>query len=155
MIRLTDVRKTMTSAARALCLQALKTEAKAWREHRKRLGEAVAHSAALEVVAQRHGFRDWNTACAVLPDLGAPPLAVNDRVQGLYLGHAFRGAVLEVRPLGAGLTNVTVRFDEPINVSASTRFSHVRRRVTAMLDEDGVSPAMTSDGQPHLRLTRA
>ncbi len=145
----------MMSDAKALCLVDLKTEAKAWREQRKRLGESVAHSAALEVVARRHGFRDWNTACALLPKDKAAPIAVGDRVQGTYLGHAFHGVVLATKPLGAGHASVTVRFDEPINVSGSTRFSHMRQRVTATLDESRTSPAKTSDGRPHLSLSPA
>lgn len=145
----------MTSTAKALSLQDLKTEAKSWREERQRLGEAVTRGAALEAVARHHGFRDWNTACARLPESLAASLGAGDRVQGSYLGHAFRGVILAARPLGAGHTSVTVRFDEPLDVSGSTRFSHFRQRVTATLDETGISPERTSDGRPHLRLRRA
>ncbi len=47
MTRLTDVRMTMMSDAKALCLVDLKTEAKSWREQRHRLGKPVTHGAAL------------------------------------------------------------------------------------------------------------
>jgi hypothetical protein len=64
---------------------ALKAEARALREERDRTGAPITHSAALEEVARRHGYRDWNTAHAALPDRLAVPVQVGQRVQGTYL----------------------------------------------------------------------
>ncbi|WP_246849795.1 glyoxalase superfamily protein [Rubellimicrobium arenae] len=155
MIRLTNVRTTMTSHVKALSREFLKTEARTWRGQRQAMGASVTHGAALEVVARRHGFRDWNTACAHLPERDPTPLAPSNRVTGTYLGHPFEGVLLAATPLGSGQTSVTVQFDAPINVTAGSPYAHMRRRVTATLDEDGTSPARTGNGEPHMRLQRA
>ena len=140
---------------KALSREFLKTEARTWRGQRQTQGESVTHGAALEIVALRHGFRDWNTACALLPERDPTPLVPSDRVTGTYLGHPFEDVLLAATPLGPGQTSVTVQFDAPIDVTAGTPYAHMRRRVTATLDEDGTSPARTGDGAPHMRLQRA
>ena len=145
----------MTSHVKALSREFLKTEARTWRGQRQTQGETVTHGAALEVVARRHGFRDWNTACALLPERDLTPLAPGERVTGTYLGHPFEGILLAATPSGSGQTSVTVQFDAPINVTAGSPYAHMRQRVTATLDEDGTSPARTGNGEPHMRLQRA
>jgi hypothetical protein len=155
MIRLTDVRTTMTSHVKALSRHSLKTEARTWRGQCQAMGESVTHGAALEAVARRHGFRDWNTACALLPERDPTPLAPGDRVTGTYLGHPFEGVLLAATLLGAGQSRVTVLFDAPVNVTAGSPYAHLRWRVTATLDADGTSPARTGNGEPHMRLQRA
>ena len=49
---------------------------------------------------------------------------------------------------------VTVKFDQPVDVVTSELFSAFRQRVTATVDLHGVSPARTSDGEPHMRIHR-
>lgn len=133
----------------------LKAEARLLREERARAGTPLAHGAALEEIARRHGYRDWNTAHAALPERVASPVQVGQRVNGTYLGNAFTGLVIGVHLL-ADMQHyqVTVKFDVPVDVVKSKLFSAFRQRVTATVDLRGISPARTSDGEPHMRLSR-
>jgi hypothetical protein len=133
----------------------LKAEAKALRQEHARAGNPISHGAALELVAKTHGYRDWNTARALLPERIAAPVQVGNRVKGTYLGHPFRGLVIGVN-LMADMQHyqVTVKFDDPVDVVKSEHFSAFRQRVTATVDIRGVSPARISDGQPHMRIAR-
>ena len=134
----------------------LKNEAKALREERNAAGAPLTHSEALEEIARRHGYRDWNTARAALPERVKVPVQVGMRVTGTYLKQPFAGIVLGVKMLtDMRLFEVTVQFDEPVDVITFESFSSFRHRVTATVDVHGVSPAHTSDGQPHMRLRRA
>ena len=142
----------MMSNAKAQSRDSLKSQAKSWRRQRETLGASVTHGEALEAVARLHGFRDWNTACGLLPESDPAPFVPGGRVAGTYLGQPFEGIIVGARPLSPGHTSVTVLFDAPVNVTPSSPYSHIRRRVTATLDDDGHSPSRTSDGQPHMCL---
>ncbi|HEV7274869.1 MAG TPA: glyoxalase superfamily protein [Devosiaceae bacterium] len=133
----------------------LKAEARLLREERARAGTPLGQGAALEEVARRHGYRDWNTAHAALPERVATPVQVGQRVEGTYLGNAFTGLVIGVQLL-ADMQHyqVTVKFDRPVDVVKSKLFSAFRQRVTATVDLRGISAARTSDGEPHMRLSR-
>lgn len=133
----------------------LKAEAKALRAERDLAGSPLGHGAALEEIARRHGYRDWNTASAALPERVASPVQVGQRVKGTYLKQPFIGLVMGVQLL-ADMRHytVTVKFDQPVDVVTSELFSAFRQRVTATVDLHGVSPAHTSDGEPHMRLGR-
>lgn len=133
----------------------LKAEAKALRAERDHAGTPLAHGAALEEIARRHGYRDWNTASAALPERAVSPVQVGQRVRGTYLKQPFVGMVLGVQLL-ADMRHykVTVKFDQPVDVVTSQLFSSFRQRVTATVDLRGISPAHTSDGEPHMRLSR-
>lgn len=134
----------------------LKAEAKALRDERSKVGLTLSHGAALEEIAKRHGYRDWNTAAAALPERLASPLQVGWRVKGTYLKQPFTGLVLGVQVMSdMRHYQVTIKFDEPVDVVTSTLFSAFRQRVVATVDIHGVSPAQTSDGQPHMRVRRA
>ena len=86
----------------------------------------------------------------------ATPAQVGDRVTGTYLKQPFIGLVIGVKLLSdMQHYQVTVKFDEPVDVVTSTLFSAFRQRVTATLDIHGVSPARTGDGEPQMRLKRA
>ncbi|RUT28515.1 hypothetical protein EMQ25_16175 [Arsenicitalea aurantiaca] len=134
----------------------LKAEARALRDQRSRAGTPIGQGAALEEIAHRHGYRDWNTAHAALPDRVPTPVQVGQRVKGTYLGQRFTGLVMGVQLL-ADMQHytVTVHFDTPVDVVTSSLFSAFRQRVTATVDVHGVSPARTSNGQPHMRVMRA
>lgn len=137
-------------------IQTLKAEARALREERTLAGATVGHSQALEEVARRHGYRDWNTASAALPDRIALPVQVGQRVQGAYLGRPFAGLVLGMQLLpDMRHYEVTVKFDRPVNVSRFDSMVIERQRVRATVNLDGISPARTSDGEPHMRIRRA
>jgi len=135
-------------------IQTLKSEAKALREERARDGAPINHGQALEEISRRHGYRDWNTASATLPERVAIPVQVGQRVKGTYLSRPFAGLVVAMKLL-ADMQHyeVTVKFDKPVNVS---KFSWPieRQRVTATVGIDGVSLAHTSDGEPHMRVRR-
>lgn len=135
--------------------QTLKTEAKILRETRAKVGETMSHGAALEEVARSHGYRDWNTARAALPERVAVPFQVGSRVTGTYLGQPYRGMLLGVQLRGdMQHFQVIVQFDEPVNVTPTLSFANMRQRVTATVDIHGISPSQTSNGEPHLRIRR-
>ena len=75
-------------------IQTLKSEARALRETRAAAGTPLPHAAALEQVARAHGYRDWNTARASLPEQQVTPFQVGGRVQGTYLEQPFTGVLI-------------------------------------------------------------
>ena len=135
----------------------LKAEAKLLRAERTAAGEAMTHGAALEQIARRHAYRDWNTAIAAVPERAVSPVQVGQRVKGTYLGRPFAGMVLGVHLLAdMAHYQVTVKFEHPVDVSRSTLMGPIlRQRVTATVDLRGISMSATSDGEPHMRIRRA
>ncbi len=135
--------------------QTLKSEAKTLREDRARTGQMLTHGAALEEVARAHGYRDWNTARAALPDRAEVPFQVGMRVKGFYLEQPFKGMLLGVNLSGnMQFFTVTIQFDTPVNVTPNLMFEAFRHRVTATVDARGISPALRGNGQPQMRLMR-
>jgi hypothetical protein len=135
--------------------QTLKSEAKSLRQERARAGQTLSHGAALEEVARAHGFRDWNTARAALPDRVAVPWQVGQRVEGLYLEQPFAGMLIGVQLLGNMQSyTVTIQFDTPVNVTPGFMFAAHRHRVTATVDIHGISPALRGNGHPQMVLRR-
>lgn len=132
----------------------LKAQAKALRKDLAARGQDVSHAAALETVAHQWGARDWNTvqARAAAAHAGYAP---GDRVAGQYLGHPFAGVVKAARQSSEAFWSLTLRFDEAIDVVASTHFSSLRRQVNVTVNAQGQTPQKTSDGVPHLVLTKA
>src|SRR5690606_21311365 len=116
----------------------------------------LSHGAALEAVARAHGYRDWNTARAALPDRVAVPFQVGARVTGLYLDQPFTGMLIGVQLLSdMQHMTVTVNFDEPVNVTPTFMFAAYRYRVVATIDSHGVSSALRGNGNPQMILRRA
>lgn len=114
-------------------------------------GPNMSLAAALEVVAREMGFRDWNTASARLSNAPETSWQVGERVSGQYLKRNFSGRIHGVRELQAGSGyEVTIHFDEPVDVVDWESFSAHRQRVTAFVSPEGISWAKTSDGVPHL-----
>jgi len=137
-------------------IQTLKSEARALRDEQARAGTPLGHGQALEQVARRHGYRDWNTASAALPERVVIPVQIGQRVKGTYLSRPFAGLVVAMKLLSdMKHYEVTVRFDHPVNVSKFASMVHNRQRVTATVDVHGISPSHTSDGEPHMRISRA
>ena len=131
----------------------LKSEARALREERAKAGSPIGHSAALEEVAHQHGYRDWNTAAAALPQRVMVPVQVGQRVRGTYLSQPFTGLVMSVKLL-ADMQHyeVSVHFDQPVNVWKGKLAVALRQRVRSTVDMRGVSLAHTSDGEPQMRI---
>lgn len=136
--------------------QTLKSEAKSLRQERALAGETLTHGAALEAVARAHGYRDWNTARAALPDRVVSPWQVGQRVKGLYLDQPFTGMLIGVQLLG-NMQNytVTIQFDAPVNVTPTFMFAALRHRVVSTIDIHGISNAMRGNGNPQMVLKRA
>ena len=146
----------MRNSASFLTTSDLKAEARSWRAEQAQAGHPVTNSQALEMVARFHGFRDWNTASAVLPATRAPAFAVGQAVKGTYLKQPFTGVIMAVAAMGgSNLFKITVQFDEPVDVVAFDSFSAFRHRVVATVNREGVSPSKTSDGAPHMVMAAA
>ena len=139
----------MVEAHQNISITDLKAEAKRFRDQARRGGKEMSHSAALEHVAKSHGFRDWNTASAVLGQ-DAAKLYLGQRVSGQYLGHDFRGRLRGLQTVSPRETRVEIEFDNPIDVVRFTSFSSLRRRVRGVVRDDGKSFAKISTGDPHL-----
>ena len=132
----------------------LKAQAKRLRHDLCERGQAVSHSAALELIAHQYGLRDWNTLHA-RADEPAPdfPVSVGERVTGRYLGQPFQGQVIAFGMMGKkDLFRVTIVFDDAVDVVTSAHFSAMRKRVTAVIGQNRRSLKKTSDGEPHLLL---
>ena len=134
-------------------------QAKAWareiRAEQALAGTPISHAQALERVAEALGYRDWNTASAQLSNEPEVPLQVGDQVAGRYLKQPFAGRVLAVRELAGGTAfEITLQFDEPVDVVEFESFSAFRHRINATVSSGGVSFTKTSDGVPHLVVER-
>lgn len=143
----------MSRTSMASSPEVLKSEARAMRDANAVTGKTMTQAQALEAVARKHGYRDWNTASAVAQDVGQAPVTVGQHVTGTYLKQKFSARVLGTSILSAGrYYRVTLHFDTPVDVVTFDSFSALRRRVTTRVDAQGVSPERTSDGEPHVRL---
>ncbi|WP_018147649.1 glyoxalase superfamily protein [Henriciella marina] len=132
-----------------------KAHARELRAEAAQRGESLSHARALEAVAHKLGYRDWNTASARLSNQADIPIQVGERVSGRYLKQPFAGRVHGVRELAGGMGyEVTLHFDKPVDVVEFDSFSGLRQRVSAMVSEDGISWSKTSDGVPHLVIMR-
>jgi len=127
----------------------LKAQAKRLREKLRSSGVDIGHSKSLELLAQQHGMRDWNTLCAQAGN--RLHLRVGERVQGRYLGQGFTATIRGLTLLGEGeQRRITLHFDEPVDVVTFDSFSNFRQRVTGTIGWDGCSIKKTSDGVPQL-----
>ena len=146
----------MTYSLDTPSIETLKSEARALREERSRAGTPIKQGHALEEIARLHGYRDWNTASATLPNRVVVPFQVGQRVTGTYLGRPFAGMLLGVQLMpDMRHFEVTVKFDKPVDVSRFDSMVIPRQRVRATVGIDGTSAAHTSDGEPHMRVRRA
>lgn len=136
-------------------VESAKAHAKRLRASLNKAGTEISHSKALELVAEQHGYRDWNTLHAAIGNMPpGPPVSVGQTVVGAYLGKPFRGEVLGVRSMGQHeLYRVTLRFEEPVNVSAFESFEVLRRQVSANIDRNGTTTEKTSNGLPQMTLS--
>lgn len=133
----------------------VKAQARALRAELAKSGKAISHSQALERVARKNGYRDWNVMASELKDGDCLPFAFGDRVRGLYLGHPFVGTVHRVTQVEPGWTRVVIDFDIPIDVVKFASFSNFRQRVQGRIGSKGRSRETTSDGVPHLQINLA
>ena len=115
-------------------------------------GTAISHGRALEIVAHQFGYRDWNTLHAAIGNRIPSSWNIGDRVNGHYLGQAFRGEIISVRKMGEGWHQLVLDLDEPVDVVTFDSFSSFRRRVTGTVGPNGMTQEKTSNGRPHLAL---
>ncbi|WP_417515320.1 glyoxalase superfamily protein [Minwuia sp.] len=144
----------MTHAITLPSIAEAKSQARRLRSDLEASGTPISYSRALELVAHQHGQRDWNTLHAMIGNRQpGPPVAVGQTVRGLYLGKPFSAEVLGVRSMAqAEKFRITIRFDEPVNVSGFESFEVLRRQVSANIDRNGTTAERTSNGQPQLSL---
>lgn len=133
-------------------LQQAKSAAKSLRAAALEQGAPITQAQALERVAHQFGAKDWNTLRAQCIDAPFDHLAAGRRVTGRYLSQTFAGEILSMVPQERGWVQVTVQFDQPVDVVRSNQFSNWRRRVAAVIGPKGHSRECTSDGQPHMEI---
>ena len=114
-------------------------------------GEHITHARALEITAQRMGFKDWNTLAARLGPRATFHPQLGDKLRGIYLKQPFAGELISVSSLNNGSHfQVTIKLDKPVDVVQFESFSALRYRLNATLDNRGLSPARTSNGEPQM-----
>lgn len=131
-------------------LDVVKAQAKALRRALEAGGRPCTHAQALELVAQQHGARDWNTLHArISRSNSVPDLVLGARVTGEYLGQPYSGKITALSG-PAGHRQVAITLDEPVDTVQFESFSNWRRHIRGTLDAEGRSHRKTSDGKPHL-----
>lgn len=142
----------MTGSTRPpFSLDQLKRQAKRLRARLAEDGDFISHSESLELIARQLGYRDWNALHGAVGNRAAP-LTLGSRVKGRYLGQPFTGEVVAARSMSGDYRQLTIKFDTPVDVVTFPSFSAFRSRVSATINQDGVSPARTSNGAPQLVL---
>ncbi|PQA88647.1 glyoxalase superfamily protein [Hyphococcus luteus] len=134
-------------------LDALKRQAKRLRAGLDEDGDFLTHSESLELIAKQYGFRDWNTLHAAVGN--RPPLKrfqLGSRVKGRYLGQTFTGEIVALRTMAGDHLRVIINFDEPVDVVTFDSFSAYRSRVSAIINQEGVTAEKTSDGAAQLTM---
>ena len=149
----------MTQSDHLPPIDELKAQAQRLRKQFEGEGLSINHAKSLELLAQQHGYRNWNTlrAKAEEAEIGrdrALRFAVGQRVRGAYLGHAFEGEVVSAQRMGEMATRLAIHFDEPVDVVESTHFSSFRRRIHCTINSQGVTAECTSNGEPQVRIFR-
>lgn len=130
-------------------------EAKAYARSLRRdmasTGDHITHARALEITAERMGYKDWNTLSARLgPSQTFHPM-LGDKLRGIYLKQPFIGRLIALSERNGGAYfQVAIQLDEPIDVVQFESFSAFRTRLNATLDKRGQSPSRTSDGEPQM-----
>ncbi len=113
------------------------------------------HAKSLEMVAHRHGFRDWNTLSAVVRQrLADCPVIEGTRVTGHYMGQPVSATVLDAAPAPDRKFALTLSLDEPVDVVRFDSFSAMRQRLHIVVSANGETAERISDGTPHFVLSR-
>ncbi len=129
-----------------------KSEARQMRAEASEAGTALSHAQALEAVAHRLGFRDWNGLYAASRDCTPQGWTTGGRVTGRYLSHPFAATVLSADRLQQGWFKLVLDLDEAVDVVTFESFSNLRKRIRVDVGPDGYSKERTSDGVPHMQL---
>ena len=132
----------------------LKAQAKRLRSELSSPDNPMTHSRSLEILSHQLGFKDWNTLHALADKtLNFPRLIAGQNVNGIYLGQPFKAVVKSAEAYGThGFQCVSLHLDEPVDVVSFESFSAFRRRVSAVVNSEGKTIEVTSDGEPQLSL---
>ncbi|SNY94387.1 hypothetical protein SAMN04515647_4707 [Cohaesibacter sp. ES.047] len=133
-------------------IEEAKKQAKLLREKLRAEGMELSHSKTLELIAQQHGYRDWNTLFASFGNRASRQWQVGDRVSGLYLSQPFKAEIIAVRRMSDGWYHLTFQFDEAVDVITFEGMSNWRTRTSQTVGPDGTTQEKTSDGRPHMVL---
>jgi hypothetical protein len=131
---------------------AAKVQAKRLREELAAEGVLITHAQALEKIAHRHGFRDWNTMHAFIKNLDPEAWGIGGRVTGKYLSQPFAATILSAEQLRPGWFHLVLKLDDAIDVVSFEGFSNLRKQIHSVVGPSGQSRERTSDGTPHLVL---
>ena len=129
---------------------AAKAAAKALRIQMAEEGTQIGASKALELIAHRLGFRDWNGLSAAIAKALPTRLSVGERVSGQYLGHPFEATIVSAQEVQPAWWQLELHLDDAVDVVTSLQFSNFRRRIRGRIGPKGHSQERTSDGIPHL-----
>ena len=133
-------------------VQEAKKLAKVLRTKLAENGMEISHSKSLELVAEQHGFRDWNGMYASFGNRPKQEWQRGDRVSGRYLGQTFEGEISNVKQIGDGWYRIGFKFDKPVDVVTFEGMSNFRSRTSQVIGPDGMTLEKTSDGKPHMVL---
>lgn len=123
-------------------------------------GLSLSHGKALEMVAKEQGAQDWNTLVARLAKIKPPPPTIDFAalhrgavVEGRYMNQPFTGRIVDSSEDGQKLW-LAIQLDQAVDTVTFASFSNMRRRVQGTIGKDGQSAERTSNGIPHLMITR-
>lgn len=129
-----------------------KDQAKRLRTKMAEEGASVGHAKSLELVAHKHGFRDWNTMFAAIGNGPPKGWAIGEKVSGTYLSQPFTGYVVSMAIMKPGWFRLELHLDEAVDVVTFDGFSNFRSRIRGVVGPKGHSVERTSDGQAHLQI---
>ncbi len=122
-----------------------KHQAKILREGLTGEGMSLGHGKALEMIARKHGARDWNTLSArPIPAEKPKGFSLGAEVEGTVHGKSAKGRIVGLEEtVNPELTRITVHFDPAVDVSTSDLFEARRSRITMVFGKDGRSKRLT------------
>ncbi|MBO6550847.1 MAG: hypothetical protein JJ964_14650 [Rhizobiales bacterium] len=129
-----------------------KDQAKRLRTKMLEDGSKIGHAQSLELVAHRHGFRDWNSMRATIGNGSPKGWAVGDRVTGTYLSQTFSAHVISVSNIKPEWFKLVLQLEQAVDVVTSNSFSNYRQRIHGVVGPKGYSVERTSNGEPHLQI---
>jgi len=129
-----------------------KREARRLRNDLAAAGTAITHAQALETIAHRHGYRDWNALHAAMGNRPPGNWTQGGRVTGRYLSRPFSATVIAAEEVRPGWFRLALDLDEAVDVVRFDSFSNFRKRIRVTVGPEGYSSERTSDGEPHATL---
>ncbi len=129
-----------------------KDQARQMRTKAGRDGAPLGHAKSLEIVAHRHGFRDWNTMSAAIANGPPHGWTVGSKVKGRFLSKPFTAHVVSVANVKPQWFRLELQLEEAIDVVTSDGFSNFRSRISGVVGPKGHSMERTSNGHAQLEV---